>query len=188
MGIGRATGLAFGRQGARCVLTYNFGSADEDDLLRAYAEAGAPEPLLVQADVSSDEDTDVLLDDLRQQTTGVDMLISNVAMSLLVRDLDDYALRALNRSIQYTAWPLVEYTRRIKRVFGRYPRYVVGLSSVGVESFCGSYDFAAASKAVLETLCRYLSYRLAEEDVRVNVVRAGPVKTDSFTATFGDEA
>lgn len=187
MGIGLATGLAFGRQGARCTLTYNWGSADEDEILRAYADAGAPPPRLVQADVSNDDDTDALLEDLRPACDGVDVFVSNVAMALLVRDLEDYSLRALTRSLEYTTWPMVEYTRRIKRVFGRYPRYIIGLSSAGVDSFLPNYDFAAASKAVLETLCRYLSYRLSGEDVRVNIVRAGPVRTASFEATFGDE-
>ena len=40
-------------------------------------------------------------------------------------------------------------------MFGRYPRYVVGLSSGGPDAFYKNYDFVAASKAVMETLCRY---------------------------------
>jgi NAD(P)-dependent dehydrogenase (short-subunit alcohol dehydrogenase family) len=96
-----------------------------------------------------------------------------------------YKLRSLIKSIEYSAWPVVAYTRALKEVFGRYPRYVVGLSSEGPEAFVVDYDFVAASKAVLETLCRYLSYRLSDQDVRVNVVRAGLVQTESLRATTG---
>jgi len=39
---------------------------------------------------------------------------------------------------------------------------------------------------VLETLCRYLSYRLRDEDVRINVVRARFIATESLDATFGE--
>ncbi len=37
----------------------------------------------------------------------------------------------------------------------------------------------------METLCRYLSYRLFDADCRVNVVRSRLVRTESLRATFG---
>ena len=40
---------------------------------------------------------------------------------------------------------------------------------------------------MLETLCRYLSYRLFDEGVRVNVVRSRLVATENLWATFGRE-
>lgn len=97
----------------------------------------------------------------------------------------EYDKRGLLRGIEYSAWPLVSYTRRMKQMFGAYPRYVIGLSSSGPDAFSANYDFVATSKAVLETLCRYMNYRLFDEDVRVNVVRAGLVRTESLRATIG---
>ena len=52
-GIGLACGLAFGQVGARTYLTHRWGSADEDELRRRFAEVGAPEPVIVEADVSN---------------------------------------------------------------------------------------------------------------------------------------
>ena len=66
-----------------------------------------------------------------------------------------------------------------------WPRYVVGLSSGGPDHYYKNYDFVAASKAVMETMCRYLSYRLFDEDIRINVVRSRLVRTESLRATFG---
>jgi enoyl-[acyl-carrier-protein] reductase (NADH) len=117
----------------------------------------------------------------------VDVFVSNVSAAPVVSELDDYSSRALFQSIDYSAWPLVEYTRRIKDRFGRYPRYVIGMSSTGVDSFSAGYDFVAASKAVLETMCRYLNYRLFDEDVRINVIRSRSVRTTSFDEHFGSD-
>jgi enoyl-[acyl-carrier-protein] reductase (NADH) len=50
-----------------------------------------------------------------------------------------------------------------------------------------NYDFVAFSKAVLETMCRYMNYRLFKEDVRTNIVRARAVETESLKATFGKD-
>jgi NAD(P)-dependent dehydrogenase (short-subunit alcohol dehydrogenase family) len=187
MGIGLATALAFGRRGAACTLTYKWGSADEAEVRRTFAEAGAPEPLLIQADVARGEDTDRVLAEMRSRHGQVEAFISNVSQAVLVESPRDYSFRALVQSIQYSAWPLVEYTWRIRDIFGRYPRYVVGISSTGVEQFSWGYDLLAASKAVMETLCRYLSYRLYDEDLRLNVIRTRSVRTESFRTAFGSD-
>lgn len=187
MGIGLATGLAYGRAGARAVLTYRWGSADEDEVRARFREAGAPEPLIVEADVVRDEDTDRLLDRVAEEHDGIDVLVSNVAFAPRIPDLEAYDRRGLARSIDYSAWPMVSYTKAIHGRFGRYPRYVIGMSSDGPEGFFQNYDFVAASKAVLETLCRYMNFRLFDEGVRVNVIRSRLVRTESFDATFGEE-
>ena len=184
-GIGLATALAFAARGAACWLTYRWGSADEDELRARFVEVGASPPRLVQADAARDDDTEALLAEMRKSHTHVDVLVSNVSAAPVVSDLDEYSARALFKSIQYSAWPLVEYTRRIKTVLGQYPRYVIGMSSTGVDSFSVGYDYVAASKAVLEVLCRYLNYRLFDEDVHINVVRSRSVRTASFDAHFG---
>jgi NAD(P)-dependent dehydrogenase (short-subunit alcohol dehydrogenase family) len=187
MGIGLATALAFGRQGARVVLTHKWGSADENAIQDLFRRERLPEPMIAAADASQDADTDALLSQLREQFDAIEVFVSNVSMALVIRGLDDYNKRSLFKSIEYSAWPFVEYTRRIRQIFGRYPRYIVGLSSGGPDHFGVNYDFVAFSKAVLETMCRYMNYRLFNEDVRINVVRAGPVETESLKATFGPD-
>lgn len=186
MGIGLATGLAFARQGAQCVLTYRWGSASHDDVLAQFADEGLPAPMLVEADVANDEDTAALLEAVKARWSAIDVFISNVAFGLVVPDLDSYSKRSLFKGIEYSTWPFVEYPRQIKRVFGAYPRYIIGLSSSGPDAYCYNYDFVAAGKALMETLCRYLNYRLFDEGVRVNVVRSRFVHTASLVATFGD--
>lgn len=185
-GIGLATALAFGRRGADVTLTHKWGSADEAAILRMFADAGAPVPRIVEADASRQEDVDAVLEGIRASHDRLDAFVSNVAWAALVRSVDDYVKRSLATSIDYSAWPLVAYTMTARRVFGRAPRYVVGMSSCGADTLHVNYDFVAASKAVLETLCRYLHYRLRDEDTRVNVVRTRFVATESLAATFGE--
>ena len=187
MGVGLATALAFAERGAACWLTYRWGSADEDEVRARFAAIGAPEPRLVLADAACNEDTDALLAQMRSCHDRVDAFISNVTGAPVVSELANYSPRALFKSIEYSTWPMVEYTRRIKEVLGQYPRYVIGMSSTGVDTFSVGYDVVAASKAVLETLCRYMNYRLFDEDVRINVVRSRSVRTASFDAHFGAE-
>lgn len=183
MGIGLATGLAFGREGAHCTLTYRWGSADEDEVRAQFAAEGAPEPHLFQADVASDADTRSLLTAMRERHSVVDVFVSNVAAATPIKRFEDYDKRALAWSIDATAWPMFGYLRAIHEVFSSYPRYVVGLSSAGADHFSAHYDFVAGCKSLLETLARYAACRLT--GVNVNIVRGGPVLTESLRAVFG---
>jgi enoyl-[acyl-carrier-protein] reductase (NADH) len=185
MGIGLATALAFAQQGAHCIMTYKWGTAKLEEVFSKFREQNLPAPDIIEADAGHDEDTDALLQRLRQRHDHIEAFISNVSVGEIVQDLTGYKLRSLQTTIGYSAWPMVEYPQKIKQIFGRYPRYIVGLSSGGPDHFYKNYDFIAASKAVMETLCRYMNYRLFDEDVRINVVRSRLVRTESLRATFG---
>ena len=186
-GIGFATAVALAGQGATCVLTYRWGSADEDVIRQRFRDLGAPDPLLVQADVGLGEDTITLIDQLHSTFARIDILISNASVALLVKDLSDYTERGFLKSMRSSAWPTFDYLTRIKTVFGHMPKHVVIMSSDGPDRFTPHYDFVAASKAVIETLTRYLAYRLHDEGVRINVLRSRAIRTESFDETFGNE-
>jgi NAD(P)-dependent dehydrogenase (short-subunit alcohol dehydrogenase family) len=184
-GIGLATALAFAREGARAVLTYRWGSADEDELRARFAAAGAPEPLIVQADVANGGDTQRLFATIWERCGRLDAFISNASAAVTVQGLADLTERGFMKSIRATAWPTVDYVLAAKQHLGRYPRYVVVMSSDGPDRFTPAYDFVASGKAAAETLARYLAYRLRDEGVRVNVLRSRAIRTDSFGETFG---
>ncbi len=186
-GLGLATALAFARHGARTVITHRWGSADEDELRARFARVEAPEPLIVEADITRSEDTARLFATIRERCGRLDAFVSNASAAVTVRSLDDLTERAFLKSMRATAWPTVEYTLAAKRELGAYPRYVVVMSSDGPDRFTPAYDLVAAGKAAVESLARYLAYRLRDEGVRVNVVRSRAIKTDAFVDTFGAE-
>lgn len=186
-GIGLAVGLAFGSRGAHVTLTHRRGSVAAEEVRRRFAEAGAPAPDVVNADATRDDDARRVMERIRGRHQRLDVFVSSVAVVPPIRGLEDYTHRNLEASIDHGAWPFVSHTRIAREVFGSYPRYVVGISSEGAGSLHVHYDFAAASKAVLETLCRYLNYRLGDEGTRVNVVRTRFVSTESLRATFGEQ-
>jgi NAD(P)-dependent dehydrogenase (short-subunit alcohol dehydrogenase family) len=186
MGIGLETALDFASRGAACALTYKWGTADDNEVYRRFDAAGAVKPLIIRADAARAEDTESLMEELRTHWGSIDILISNVSAALIINDVKDYSFKALSQTIGYSAWPMFAYTEKIREGFGRYPRYVVGMSSTGPDYYSKGYDFMAASKSVMETLCRYMSYRLYDEDIHMNIIRSRAVRTMSLQDTFGD--
>ena len=134
-----------------------------------------------------DEDTDKLLAEIAKNEKKIDVFISNVGFAQRTMNLDEYKKRSLFKTLEYSTWPMIEYSRKIKHVFNKYPRYIIGISSDGPDHFYQGYDFVAASKALLEFFAKYLSIHLFDEGSRVNVIRFGTVKTESFSQIFGEE-
>lgn len=186
-GLGLATALVFAAHGAQTVLTYAFGSADEDEVTRRIVAAGGPPPMIARADATRSEDTGALVGDVQARFGKVDVLISNASVSLVVGGLEDYTERGFLKSMRGTAWPTFEYLTVIRRICGAYPRHVVVMSSDGPDRFTPGYDFVAAGKAVTETMVKYAAYRLRDEGVTINALRSRAIKTDSFDGTFGQD-
>jgi NAD(P)-dependent dehydrogenase (short-subunit alcohol dehydrogenase family) len=186
-GIGLGTALVFAAHGAQAILTCRWGSADPDEVAKRFTDIGAPAPLIVEADVASSDDTKMLFETIQEKFGRVDAFISNASNAVTVQSLDDLTERAFLRSMRASTWPTVEYTLAARKYLGRYPRYVVVMSSDGPDRFTPAYDFVAASKASVEALSRYLAYRLKDEDFRINVLRSRAIKTDAFTDTFGND-
>jgi NAD(P)-dependent dehydrogenase (short-subunit alcohol dehydrogenase family) len=186
-GIGLASALALAEAGAQVFMTYKWGSADLEKVAGEFKARGAPRPVFCQADVAEEQDTGRLMEELAAAARKIDIFISNVSFALRTPDLKDYKKRSLFKTLEYSTWPLIDYTRSIKERFGGFPKYVLGISSDGPDHFYPGYDFVAASKALLELFARYLSVRLFAEGTRVNVLRFGTVNTESFRAIFGEE-
>ena len=187
-GLGLATGLAFGQQGAQVYLTNKWGSADESEIKARFDQVGAKNaPIILEADAAEDEDTETVMAAIKAKHERLEVFISNVSFAHVVRGDEKYKKRALFRSLNYSAWPMIGYMQQCKKTFDAYPRYVLGTSCDGPEIYYPGYDFVAASKAVMETFCKYLATHLLEEDVRVNILRSRPVSTESLEATFGEE-
>ncbi len=191
-GIGLACGLAFASLGAQLVLTHRWGSADEQDILAQFAKTGGPVPLILEADASQPKDTKALMATVAEQFSGgenpgVDVFISNVCVVMRGDGVDNHNRRALLKSLDYSAWPFLDYMHQIHKQFGRYPEYAVAMSSDGPDSHYPGYDYVAVAKAVLETFVRYMATHLRDENVKINALRTRQVITDSFAQIFGEE-
>jgi NAD(P)-dependent dehydrogenase (short-subunit alcohol dehydrogenase family) len=185
-GLGKAIGLEFARAGAAVFLTHRWGSVDEGQLNAEFSDEGLVVPHIIESDVSDAEATRALMATIKQEVGVIDVLVSNVAFAKIVRGVGDLKKNALELSLSYSAWPLVDLIQATQEVIGSFPRYVIAISSDGAGVCHPGYDLAGAAKAVLETMCRYLAMRLKQYGVRVNAIRPGFLDTASARATFGD--
>ncbi len=186
-GIGLATGLAFGRLGAQVYLTHRWGSVSNDEIFVEFEKQKCMLPIIVEADASLKKDTQSLIDTIVEKHSFIETFVSNVAFGHVSKHPSDLESRSLLTTLKYNAWPILDYLKTIKKVTGKFPRYAVGMSSRGPDTYLQGYDFIAASKAAMEALCQNLTAALIDEDIRINMLCPNTILTRSFEATFEPE-
>jgi NAD(P)-dependent dehydrogenase (short-subunit alcohol dehydrogenase family) len=174
-GVGLATALEFGRRGAHCILAPAGEQAQHETIGQAFAETGAPAPHILPAapneDAASTSQWHALSERLRERGSYIEALICAAPATAAVEGVAQYNKADFLSSMEVGAWQLAEQTRLVHEICGRYPRYVVALSSTAAHEYSRGDDFRAASEAALEALGRYMDYHLRGEDIRINILR-----------------
>jgi NAD(P)-dependent dehydrogenase (short-subunit alcohol dehydrogenase family) len=174
-GIGQASALRCGREGARVtVLDINEAAGRETE--RALLALGA-EAKFIRTDVISEVDWEHALAAVDERHGRLDVLVNNVGSNLIKATTEITAaewdqLQALNvRSAFLGVKHAIPSMRR-----GGGGAIVNISSAVGLRSFSRMAAYGA-SKAAVVALTRQLAVEYAAEDIRVNCVCPGPTLT-----------
>jgi len=171
-GIGRATAIAFGAEGARVVLSAR-GAEQLDEAAGAVRAAGG-EALPVQVDVTTDEGVGRLLDETSRAFGPVDVLVNNVGGSrgAPTWEASDEDWRSV---LDLNLMPAVRCSRAvIPAMIERRAGSIVIVSSIYGRESGGATTYNAAKAAEL-SLAKQLARQLAPHNVRVNAVAPGSV-------------
>ncbi len=169
---------AAGAAGATVVLTYQ-GRFEEH--VRELAETLTPAPLVLPLDVQNDDEIDAVFSRIQQEHGGLDFLVHGVAFA----NRDDISNPFVQTSregfklaLDISAYSLVALARRAKPLMQ--PRgggSILTLTFLGSNRVFTNYNVMGVAKAALEASVRYLAADLGAENIRVNAISAGPVKT-----------
>jgi NAD(P)-dependent dehydrogenase (short-subunit alcohol dehydrogenase family) len=179
-GIGRATALALGREGARVVA----GGRRRDRLdqvAQAVREAGgACEPVV--GDVREEEACTSLVARAVERFGGIDGLV-NAAGVIGSGGLLDTTSQEWDRVMDSNLRSMFLMTRAAAPALIERKGSVVNLSSVaGPRPYTGLLAYCV-SKAAVDQLTRCMALDLASQGVRVNAVNPGVVVTELHTVT-----
>ena len=166
------------REGAAVAFTY------VNDELKARVVKIAAEfgnvPVL-PCDVSRDEDIDALFATLRAEWGGLGGLLHSIAFAPREALAGDF-LESLTRSAfaiahDISSYSLAALAKGARPLMQGRQGAIVTLSYLGAVRALPSYNVMGLAKASLEANVRYLASCLGPEQIRVNGISAGPVKT-----------
>jgi enoyl-[acyl-carrier protein] reductase I len=173
-----AIAQATARQGARLVLTYQ---GRFEDHVRDLSAALDPAPLVLPCDVGSDTEIDAVFSRIEQEFGGLDFVVHGAAFAAredLVGPFAATSRDGFRLALDVSAYSLIALARGAAPLMRtRGGGSIVTLTYLGSERVFPNYKVMGVAKAALEASVRYLAAELGAENIRVNAISAGPVKT-----------
>ena len=165
-------------EGATLILTYQ-GRFEEH--VADLAETLTPKPLVLPLDVQNDGEIDALFSRIHQDHGGLDFLVHGVAFA----NRDDISNRFVQTpregfrlALDISAYSLIALARGARPLMeARGGGSILTLTYLGSTRVFPNYNVMGVAKAALEACVRYLAADLGPQNIRVNAISAGPVKT-----------
>jgi enoyl-[acyl-carrier protein] reductase I len=173
-----AIAQAAASEGATLVLTYQ-GRFEEH--VRELAESLTPSPLVLPLDVQNDAEIDAVFASIQQQHGGLDFLVHGVAFANrddITNPFAQTSREGFRLAMDISAYSLIALSRGARPLMAaRGGGSIVTLTYLGSTRVFPNYNVMGVAKAALESSVRYLAADLGPENIRVNAISAGPIKT-----------
>lgn len=182
MGVANNRSIAWGiakachEQGANIALTYQ-GDALKKRVI-PLAES-IDSDLVLPCDVTDNASMDAVFDTLQDKWGGLDFLVHAIAFSDK-SELDgryvDTSAENFNQTLNISCYSFTAIAQRAEKLMTD-GGSLVTLTYYGAEKVMPHYNVMGVAKAALEASVRYLAADLGKNNIRVNAISAGPIKT-----------
>ncbi|MBI4484962.1 MAG: enoyl-ACP reductase [Acidobacteria bacterium] len=176
--ISWAIAQAAAASGARLALTYPSERIEEN--VRELA-AQLENPLVIPCDVTSDQQIADLGATLDREFGGLDFFLHGAAFAPAAELSNPFiqtSREGFRIALDVSAYSLVGLSRAVAPLMAkRGGGSILTLTYLGSERVFPNYNVMGVAKAALEASVRYLATDLGVDNIRVNAVSAGPIKT-----------
>ncbi|MGP2466529.1 enoyl-ACP reductase FabI [Lactiplantibacillus plantarum] len=165
-------------QGAQVILTYQ-----NDRLKQSLQRFVAPDVPLIACDVADDDNVERAFASIKQQYGAIDGIIHAIAYAdkaTLEGDFVNTTKAGYDLAQNISAYSLIAVARAARPML-KPGASLVTLTYFGSERAVPNYNMMGVAKAALEANVRYLARDLGPQQVRVNAISAGAVKTLAVT-------
>jgi enoyl-[acyl-carrier protein] reductase I len=184
--IAWAIAKAMARDGARLALTYQ-GERLLDNVQELAADLDRP--LLLPCDVTSDAQIAEVYQAIEKEFGGLDFLLHGTAFAPreeLSRPFIETSREGFRVALDVSAYSLIALSRGAAPLMAaRGGGSIVTLTYLGSGRVFTNYNVMGVAKAALESSVRYLADCLGPQNIRVNAISAGPIKTLAASGISG---
>ncbi len=188
-GIGKAIAERMAEQGAKVVISSRKLEPCEEVASALNAKHGAGTAIAVAANIASKDDLQNLVDETRKAFGKVDICVCNAASNPYYGPLagisDEQFRKVLDNNIISNHWLISMVAPEMRE---RRDGSIIIISSIGGlrgNAIIGAYNI---SKAADFQLARNLAHEFGPDNVRVNCIAPGLIKTDFAKALWDDPA
>jgi len=184
-GIGRATALAFAREGARVVVSGRH--EDKGNALVSELQEIGAEATFIKSDVRHDDEVRALVDETVKQFGRLDVAVNNAGTEGKPGPLTDQTAESYAATFDTNVLgTLLSMKHELRVMLPQGSGSIVNVSSTYGRAGAPGASVYVASKHAVEGLTKSAALEAAGSGVRVNVVAPGPIETgmlNRFTGT-----
>ncbi len=184
--ISWAIAQAAAAAGARLALTYPSERLEEN--VRELAEK-LENPLVLPCDVTKDEELASLAEAIDKEFGGLDFIVHGAAFAMAAELSNPFvqtSREGFRIALDISAYSLIGLTRAcLPLMQKRGGGSVLTLTYLGSQRVFPNYNVMGVAKAALEATMRYLASDLGPQNIRVNAISAGPIKTLAASGISG---
>ena len=143
--------------------------------------------LFVPCNVQSDEQIKATFDTISDKWGKLDILIHCLAFANkedLTGDFSDTSRAGFNQALEISTYSLAQLSGAAKPLMTQ-GGSIVTLTYLGGVRAIPNYNVMGVAKAGLEMSVRYLAAELGAQNIRVNAISAGPIRTLASSAVGG---
>jgi NAD(P)-dependent dehydrogenase (short-subunit alcohol dehydrogenase family) len=188
-GIGKAIAERMAEQGAKVVISSRKAGPCEEVAAAINARYGAGTAISIPANISSKDQLKNLVDETNRQFGRIDVLVCNAASNPYYGPMmgieDDQFRKIFENNVLSNHW-LMGFV--LPQMQARKDGSIIIVSSIGGlrgSSVIGAY---CVSKAADLQLARNLAHEYGPDNIRVNCIAPGLIKTDFAKALWEDES
>ncbi len=135
--------------------------------------------MVYECDVTNDESIDIFFNQISKEWGSLDFIVHSIAFSdknELKGGYIDTSRENFINTMNVSCYSLTALCQRA-RLLMKSGGQILTLSYVGAERVMPHYNIMGIAKSALETSVKYLAEDLGKENIRVNAISAGPIKT-----------
>src|SRR6267378_772506 len=183
-GIGRATALAFAKDGARLVVSGR--REAEGKALEAELRSLGAEAAFIQADVRRDDEVSDLVDETVARFGRLDVAVNNAGTEGQVGPITDQTAESVAATFDTNVLGVIlSMKHEVRAMKDQGSGSIINISSTyGREGAAGASVYVGAKHAV-EGITKSVALETANSGIRVNAVAPGPTDTGMLTRFTG---
>jgi len=143
--------------------------------------------IILPCDVSKDEEIEDFFSKVQEKWDSIDFIIHSVAYTDRENLRDKFmsvSRASFASTMDVSAYSLIALSKAGAPMM-KQGGSIITMSYYGAEKVVPRYNVMGVAKAALESSAKYLAHDLGEQNIRVNVISAGPIRTLSSSAIPG---